>query len=845
MPPEHTSPYWDRIVGDDWPRIPPAAWHGLATAAREGAEALNLSDVEQARHAFDEAVQRSEGLAQIRRALVALEKYPHAFAAALSAAADTFGTFGEVVRRTRNQILDVVDDATDRIAQATRENDDEDAEEDPEAEAEADRQATEAILTEARGEVADIVAAALNSLGPQGLPRLDDIAEALGQPGPWRSGGAIPDAGPRRHGVPGGPHERDTPWKPGRDFEFGPWGSGLRDLVPPDALFGRILIDLLDDLLHHDLAAPAPVPAPPEGTDVPVGAEGPVGAQPPPSPTGQGVPGGDPGYGLGGAPAPGQRPVVSSPEPEARSEEAAPVDEPVAAGEPRKEPGAQSSPGPDPSAEPDRTPGPSESDEIPETANPLRDIAEQHTDGFGIGVPPAAAPAAVPPVVFPAAVPPPGVTAPATTTAAAHSAPAATGAAGAPTGSSAVSAPQAGRAAAAPVEAHRAAGATGKIAVPVSGPGVTTTPGVKGPGYLPGSEPGTEKPVGTGELVQEAVGAAMVASAAPAFVVGERVDGDLVLARTLLGGIRAATDSWVVGVDWAVGVLRHPSGVSAFVTSNEGRGWLPARLHLPGEVSLPWLWAVAEEAGWEGVADPARILVEFALAWGAKSGSKLSALASSQPIDPVLGRQLATVALAGSVGPSDVMDLRTPASGTLDRLGLTAAPRLLDRAAKVPDNTVAVRCLELAVDAHIRVERANLPTVDAMGAPEIRLRILRALRDGRDFAASWWEEIQDADDLIAATVFGHRADTSRVALGDLRPSATDLEPGSELSVLRALTFQRRCNELVLLLAEERTRQTLRDALYAHAQILAHPLFTRPAAAEPAPRRAAVSAGPAR
>ncbi|WP_280420211.1 hypothetical protein [Nocardia carnea] len=375
------------------------------------------------------------------------------------------------------------------------------------------------------------------------------------------------------------------------------------------------------------------------------------------------------------------------------------------------------------------------------------------------------------------------------------------------------------------------------------GAGPPRAPGGRPP--LPDSELGGDKRRGAGEVVQDAVGAAMVASAAPAFVVGERVDGDLVLARTLLGGIRAAADPWVVGVDWAVAVLRHPGGVSAFVTSNEGRGWLPARLYLPAELSLPWLWTVAEESGWEGIADPARVLVEFAMAWGAKSGSKLSALASSQPIDPVLGAQLVTVALAGSVGPSDAMDLRKPAPGMLDRLGLTATARLLDRATSVPDHGVALRCLELAVDAHIRVERAGIRTIDAMGAPEIRLRILRALRDGREFAAGWWQEMQDADDLIAATALGHRAGTSRIALGDLRPAATDFEPDSELSVLRALTFQRRCNELVLLLAEDRTRQTLRDAVYAHSQILTHPHFARPAADAPAPRQSAVSTGPAR
>ncbi|WP_217998111.1 hypothetical protein, partial [Nocardia paucivorans] len=56
--------------------------------------------------------------------------------------------------------------------------------------------------------------------------------------------------------------------------------------------------------------------------------------------------------------------------------------------------------------------------------------------------------------------------------------------------------------------------------------------------------------------------------------------------------------------------------------SNEGRGWLPTDLYLPREVTTPWMWSVAEGAAWEGVADPARILAEFALAWGAKSGGQ-------------------------------------------------------------------------------------------------------------------------------------------------------------------------------------------------------------------------------
>src|SRR5690606_40828510 len=128
MAPEQSSPHWDRIVGDNWRQIPPSAWHALETAAREGAEALNLSDVEQARRAFEETVQQSAGLEYIRLALVALENNPRAFAAALTAAADTFGTLGDIVRRTRNQILDVVGDAAERIEAATRGDNNDDGE---------------------------------------------------------------------------------------------------------------------------------------------------------------------------------------------------------------------------------------------------------------------------------------------------------------------------------------------------------------------------------------------------------------------------------------------------------------------------------------------------------------------------------------------------------------------------------------------------------------------------------------------------------------------------------------------------------------------------------------------
>ncbi|WP_063062398.1 hypothetical protein [Nocardia sienata] len=862
MAPEQTSPYWDRIVGENWPQTPPSAWHGLADNAREGADALNPIDVAKARRAFEETVQQSEGLAEIRRALVALEQNPRAAATALRAAADTFDTIGDVVRRTRNQILDVVGNAAERIEQATRGDNTGDGEEGDAAEAEADRRATEAILSDAQGDVRDIVAAALNSMGPQGLPRLDDIAEALGQPGPWRKGGGVPGVAPRRPGAPGRPGRHDgVPRHHGPGFEPGPWVPGHDRPVRPDPVLGQILIDLIDGLLHPETAPTVLGPPPDLDVQPPVGVEDspPVLTEPAGQIDTTGAAPGvtNPESAGPGVPQPGQQVQNTTPPAEAGEAGAetgvdtAAVDESPESSESTESsessestgsesPSTEAGSGSDESARPDREISAHDGADTPEAwAFGKQAGAHVTSESEAENAPPGAVPPVAPAAMGPVSGTTTAAAVPGAGTAAAASGPAVSGPASTP---AAVTSAQAGRSAVGPIETQRGSGATGKALASASQSGVTATPVGKQPVPVPDGDPGAGKSRGPGDSVQDAVGAAMIAASAPAFVVGERVDGDLVLARTLLGGIRAATDSWVVGVDWAVAILRHSSGVSAFVTSNEGRGWLPARLYLPTEVSLPWLWAVSEGSGWEGTADPARILVEFAIAWGAKSGAKLSALASSQPMDPVLAGRLGTVALAGSVAASDTMDLRRPAPGTLDRLGVTSSPRLLDRATKVGDRDIAVRCLELAVDAHIRVQRAELAPVDTMEAPEIRLRILRALRDGRDFADSWWEELQDVDDLIAATALGHRADTSRIGLGELRSGAADLDPGSDLSILRALTFQRRCNELVLLLLEEKSRQTVRDSVYTHAQVLGHPLFAAPPAAPPAPRRSTVTTG---
>ncbi|WP_327113575.1 type VII secretion target [Nocardia sp. NBC_01730] len=319
----------------------------------------------------------------------------------------------------------------------------------------------------------------------------------------------------------------------------------------------------------------------------------------------------------------------------------------------------------------------------------------------------------------------------------------------------------------------------------------------------------------------------------PSYVVGNQVNDDLVLARTLLGSVLAAVDS-PVGMAWSVSVMRGPAGAGVFISSNEGRGWMPAGLFLPREVSSPWIWdellADADGSGspWEGVSDPARVLAEFGLAWGAKANARLSALVSSGPIDPGLRSRFSDAAMEGLVGPSYDVDLREFTPDTADRLGLTGSVAGLEQVSAVPDTQVRSRCVELAVDAHAQVGRSGPIPGEAASSRQVRERILAAVQAGKAVPRELWDELRDADDLLAAAMLGQRVDVGRVEIGQLR-----VDVG--VSPLRAMVFERRCNELALLLANESSRQSLRDAVYAHEQITEHPQFV----STPAPVSTAV------
>ncbi|MFD9615178.1 hypothetical protein ACFWWS_38060, partial [Streptomyces sp. NPDC059083] len=111
------------------------------------------------------------------------------------------------------------------------------------------------------------------------------------------------------------------------------------------------------------------------------------------------------------------------------------------------------------------------------------------------------------------------------------------------------------------------------------------------------------------------------------------------------------------------------------------------------------------------------------------------------------------------------------------------------------------------------------------------------VRSRRAVPDDLWTQLRDIDDLLAATVVAQRVDVARIPLGELRTDRID-----ELTALRALSFQRLGNELVLLLARAPDRSCLRDAVYVHAHLADHPFFDRsgPAAGEDGPDRRRVT-----
>ncbi|KAA8881905.1 hypothetical protein F3087_40275 [Nocardia colli] len=759
------SPYWHRIVGEHWPAVDPALWRELETIVRAGVAAGPADEIAQARRAFENAARASAGLSAADAEMRAQSVTSAAFTDALGAAADTFRDIAELVYRTRNKILDIVDHATAGIRIAERPSDEDDRET---TDATAVRERIDCLVAEARAAVEDVTSSAMNSIDPSGLPSLARVAELLGAQSPWRIS---------KHGsvAPDGPVEsapRAPVNQPGAARVI-PVGDSA-DLSARDASSMRATPDMASETVAGARFSM------PDTADVAAGTQHSAGD------------GGttDPG-------APG-RAVVASDE-----TEPAP-DVPVHAGAVARVAPAQlhqPDPSPDVLAERPSAVTDSATTELAATTDSatMDSVTTGPTTAGLVTANPVTAGAMILPPTM--SVPPPGAV-----VAAGFAAPHAAQPATVPQ----VSGPQpASRA----DNVRAAAGAepAASIAVPEH---------VKTP--VSAQARPDDRRTGTDELLGAVVGAALAAVAAPAFMVGEHVDADLVLVQSLLSGTLAATNAALPVAAWAVAAMRHAGGLTVFITSNEGRGYLPAGLFLPRELSTPWDGNLPGDEAWEDIDDPARVLAEFGAVWAARSGATMTALASSSPIAPRLAHALPELPMAGSVVARSELDLSAPGPGLVDRLALVGSPEVNDRIAAVPANEIAGRCLRLAEDAHARLGTAAADLAADFGVRALRERILAARQRGRGIAEHWLRELADADDLIAASMRAWRVDASNTELGRLQPRG---RADPEATALRRMVFERRCDELVLLAAGPGERQDLRDSIYAYAQITEHPLFT--------------------
>ena len=668
------SIYWTAIIGDNWPAIGPAEWGTLETVLRQGAGDLEVDELEGARRDFEARVRASDALQPVKDEMLAQQGNSQDMRQSITFAAALLRDYSELVHRTRNRMLDIVDQATGNIAAVRKASG---AQDDPVS------LRVYRIVEAARDEVVGVASGALHEIdalspglaessGPQTIVGLSEahppegvdtagvdpaVRSGTDGPGPYESPGQVhdnPDAitdsatvplgiGPSVGHVAADAAQvvNTTSWSDsdsasdlpgpqgvGSDADLSPWLAGPpstrwpRGVVPPG--FGSIPANSAgqaqtDASIH---GAASNVIGALTGNDAPVHGAGsavsgvPVGNDTSP-------------HGLGSAMSGG--PVVDS----ASIDSTGLVESPALS-----------------------------EDDVPSGSG----AAGVATPTAPLGAPDAAAAAGLPawPMVFAPqeSSPSPGVPPFARSGASVSGDIGNSGsdmsvetreaaAKRLREGDLGVSGEVGGMSAEGPSGIGYSAHSPGNDVGSLSAPGGSTYSGDAGRRV----EPGGNAARGA-DTFRTAVGGAMAAATTPAFEIGgERVDGDLVLACTILGGMLSAVESSWSGVGFAVAVVRQQDGVSAIVTSNEGRGWLPAGLYLPRAARVLGQWAAVDYSRWEGISDPARVLAEFAVLQAGRSGARLSALASSQRIDPGLRMQLGEVSMQGAVAPSAAMPL--------------------------------------------------------------------------------------------------------------------------------------------------------------------------------------------
>lgn len=259
-------------------------------------------------------------------------------------------------------------------------------------------------------------------------------------------------------------------------------------------------------------------------------------------------------------------------------------------------------------------------------------------------------------------------------------------------------------------------------------------------------------------------------------------------------------------VQWAAGVVVVGDRRQLVVTSDRGRGWMPAGAILPADAVMPWWHERASR--WEGLLDPARVIVEFAAA----SGGRVTALASTHSSAPSVAAGVPWVFADGTQQARPEL----VGGAVVTRFELQVCKARRD----------AVRAI---TDPYLQRERALWVAFDAdsqAGSSPLRQAILAELQrhPGRLGDQRWvnhldWGALESSHHDTCVAERAARVDVREVEVGKV-----DLEGGQG----RAFLAQAYANETVLALRQPGPEQSLKDAVYSWNMLLDLPAKARPA-----------------
>lgn len=270
------------------------------------------------------------------------------------------------------------------------------------------------------------------------------------------------------------------------------------------------------------------------------------------------------------------------------------------------------------------------------------------------------------------------------------------------------------------------------------------------------------------------------------------VDEYVSTARRIIAAIGGGGD-----VGWAAAVMDVDGTHRLALTSDRGRGWLPADAVVPDGILNPW--EHRDSARWEGLADPVRVLLEYAAA----TGARIEAVASTRA--------------GGGAGTSSVSSIVVDASlrarpelldmATTDRVRLQVAERQQQAVNAITDPIQQrVQALWLACDADARAPKSAVRTQVLTACQQNLARI----HQPRWLAGLPWDRLADEHHDLCVRERGARLDARDIAVG-----ALDTGGGP----CRKLLAQAYANEATLALRDLDPAAALLSAVYCWSMLL--------------------------